>query len=96
MHFETPDLDRFPCLRLAREALRAGPTMTNVLNAANEVAVQAFLDGRLSFGSIPALIGDCLNAATPHYGDGDLDAILATDTWARNWCTDSLSLRAAG
>jgi 1-deoxy-D-xylulose-5-phosphate reductoisomerase len=54
--FEPPDLAAFPCLRLAREAAEAGGTATCVLNAANEVAVHAFLAGRLGFMGIPAVI----------------------------------------
>jgi 1-deoxy-D-xylulose-5-phosphate reductoisomerase len=59
--FEDPDLDAFPCLRLAREAYDAGPSHPVVLNAANEVAVAAFLDGRLEFTGIPATIGAALD-----------------------------------
>ena len=55
LHFEAPDPDRFPCLNLAREALRRGKGATGVLNATNEVAVQQFLDGRITFGDIPRL-----------------------------------------
>ena len=54
-HFEAPDPDRFPCLNLARVALRRGKGATGVLNATNEVAVQQFLDGRITFGDIPRL-----------------------------------------
>src|SRR5207248_9990905 len=54
--FDEPDLDAFPCLRLAREAAVAGGTAPCVLNAANEVAVHAFLDERLRFGEIPRVI----------------------------------------
>ena len=54
--FEPVDLDAFPCLRLAREAALAGGTAPCVLNAANEVAVHAFLEGRLHFNGIPAVI----------------------------------------
>ena len=53
MHFEAPDMDRFPCLRLAREALRRGNGATGVLNAANEVAVAQFVDGTIRFVDIP-------------------------------------------
>jgi 1-deoxy-D-xylulose-5-phosphate reductoisomerase len=60
--FEEPDLDRFPCLRLAREAGEEGGTAPAVLNAANEVAVEAFLDGRIGFPDIPAIIEECLEA----------------------------------
>jgi 1-deoxy-D-xylulose-5-phosphate reductoisomerase len=56
MDFEAPDIDAFPCLRLAREAAVAGGTAPCALNAANEVAVHAFLNGRLSFLGIPAVI----------------------------------------
>lgn len=59
--FETPDPEAFPCLRLAYEAGRAGGTAPCVLNAANEVAVHAFLQGRLSFLGIPAVVEDTLN-----------------------------------
>ena len=59
LEFEAPDLQRFPCLRLAREALEAGGTATAVLNAANEVAVAAFLDERIGFADI----ADCVAAA---------------------------------
>ena len=54
--FDAVDLDAFPCLRLAREAARAGGIAPCVLNAANEVAVHAFLDGRLRFLEIPQVI----------------------------------------
>jgi 1-deoxy-D-xylulose-5-phosphate reductoisomerase len=59
--FEAPDPERFPCLTLARQALVAGGTAPVVLNAANEVAVGAFLDGRAAFGEIPALIQQALD-----------------------------------
>jgi 1-deoxy-D-xylulose-5-phosphate reductoisomerase len=60
LDFEPPDLDAFPCLRLARAAAEAGGTATCVLNAANEVAVHAFLHDRLSFMGIPAVIESTL------------------------------------
>ncbi len=59
--FEAPDLDSFPCLRLAREAAEAGGTAPCVLNAANEVAVHAFLAGDLSFTGIPRVIESTLS-----------------------------------
>src|SRR5690606_12652365 len=64
LEFEPPDMDTFPCLRLARAALRAGGTAPAVLNAANEVAVSAFLQGRIGFLSIAALVEDALAAIT--------------------------------
>ncbi|TYT27382.1 1-deoxy-D-xylulose-5-phosphate reductoisomerase [Luteimonas viscosa] len=62
LDFEPPDLDTFPCLRLAREALRVGGTAPAILNAVNEVAVSAFLQGRIGFLSIAALVEDALAA----------------------------------
>ena len=56
LDFEAPDLDAFPCLRLAFDALQAGGTAPAMLNAANEVAVSAFLQRRIAFLSIPALV----------------------------------------
>ena len=61
LEFEAPDVDAFPCLRLAREAAVAGGTAPCALNAANEVAVHAFLNGRLSFLGIPAVIEGVLD-----------------------------------
>ncbi len=82
LDFEAPDLDAFPCLRLAREAATAGGTAPCALNAANEVAVHAFLTGRLSFLGIPAVIEgvlERLGAARVH----DFDALYAADAEAR-------------
>src|SRR3546814_12449131 len=74
----------FPCLALARGALRGGGDLPNVLNAANEVAVQAFLEGRLSYPGIAQVIERTLAAVAPHSSAAtDLDAILAIDSWAR-------------
>jgi 1-deoxy-D-xylulose-5-phosphate reductoisomerase len=56
LSFENPDLTRFPALGLARQALSAGGAAPTVLNAANEIAVQEFLGGRLGFSGIPALV----------------------------------------
>ena len=61
--FENPDLERFPALQLARDALREGRGLPTVLNAANEVAVAAFLAGALSFYGIAKLVGDAMNDA---------------------------------
>ncbi|HEY1076875.1 MAG TPA: 1-deoxy-D-xylulose-5-phosphate reductoisomerase [Fontimonas sp.] len=85
LRFEAPDLQRFPCLRLAREALRAGGNAPNVLNAANEVAVEAFLGDRLPYTGIAELIERVLDVAGREaLATGtDLAAILAVDAWAR-------------
>jgi 1-deoxy-D-xylulose-5-phosphate reductoisomerase len=80
--FEAPDLEAFPCLALAYAALRAGGSAPATLNAANEVAVAAFLDGRLPFPGIPALIEATLSAL-PAEPAGDLDVLLACDARAR-------------
>jgi len=82
LEFAAPDLDAFPCLRLAREAAVAGGTAPCALNAANEVAVHAFLNGRLGFTGIPAVIEsvlDTLGAARVH----DFEALYVTDSEAR-------------
>src|SRR3954449_13575029 len=82
LEFEAPDLAAFPCLRLAREAAQAGGTAPCALNAANEVAVHAFLTGRLAFTGIPAVIEsvlDTLGAARVH----DFEALYVTDSEAR-------------
>ena len=86
LEFEAPDTGAFPCLRLAYDALRAGGTAPAVLNAANEVAVSAFLEGRIGFLSIPALVEDVL-AALPAAPAASLDALLAADADARAHAT---------
>ena len=82
LDFERPDLRRFPCLRLAAEAMEAGGTASAVLNAANEVAVQAFLEGRLGFTGIPRVIEDVLGEIGPREADA-LEVILTDDRRAR-------------
>jgi 1-deoxy-D-xylulose-5-phosphate reductoisomerase len=82
LSFERPDEQRFPCLPLAYAALRAGGTAPAALNAANEVAVDAFLQGRLPFTAIPGVIEDTLNDFTASSGT-DLASILAADGDAR-------------
>ena len=82
LSFEKPDPSRFPCLRLAYAALRAGGTAAAVLNAANEVAVAAFLERRLAFTGIARVIVQTM-ARVPARAADDLEAILAADTDAR-------------
>ena len=82
LDFEAPDFDRFPCLELAYEALRVGGTAPAVLNAANEVAVAAFLDRRLPFLGIPRLIEATLKAV-PSRPEGSLADVLLADAEAR-------------
>ncbi len=81
--FEEPDLERFPCLRLAFEALRAGGTMPAVLNAANEIAVKAFLDGKIRISEIAAVNETVMKAHGTAPAD-TLDAVLSADEWARS------------
>lgn len=82
LHFETPDIARFPCLGLARRAAITGGTMPCVLNAANEIAVQAFLDNQIPFSGIwhtvEAVMARHKNIAKP-----TLNQIYATDHWSR-------------
>lgn len=83
LEFEAPDDEAFPCLRLARQAMEAGGVAPAVLNAANEVAVSAFLQGRIGFLAIPALVESAL-AAQPAAADASsLPALLSADAWAR-------------
>ncbi len=82
LHFEQPDTVRFPCLRLAYEALHAGGATPAVLNAANEEAVQAFLNNGLSFLDIPRLIEDVLSSLRLP-APSSLDDVMAIDLRAR-------------
>ncbi|MCK9285753.1 MAG: 1-deoxy-D-xylulose-5-phosphate reductoisomerase [Rhodocyclaceae bacterium] len=80
--FERPDLDRFPCLALAYQALRAGGTAAAILNAANEVAVEAFLERRLAFTDIPGVITGALERV-PLIAAANLDAVFEADAAGR-------------
>jgi 1-deoxy-D-xylulose-5-phosphate reductoisomerase len=81
--FEAPDLKRFPCLALAFDALRAGGNAPTILNAANEVAVEAFLERRIRFTAIAELVAAVL-AAVPNGGIDSLEAVLEADRLARD------------
>jgi 1-deoxy-D-xylulose-5-phosphate reductoisomerase len=86
LSFEAPDEARFPALRLAREALAAGGTAPAVLNAANEVAVEAFLARRIGFTDIAGVVGECLQSAQARGLSRSVDAlaeVLRVDTEAR-------------
>jgi 1-deoxy-D-xylulose-5-phosphate reductoisomerase len=80
--FEEPDTGRFPCLPLAFEAGRKGGTLPAVLNAANEIAVEAFLDGRAGFTDIPKIV-EAVMGKVAHVQRPDLEALLAADAAAR-------------
>lgn len=80
--FQKPDDRTFPCLSLAYSALKAGGTLPAVVNAANEVAVAAFLDGSIRFNEIPVIIEKAMNSHRPQ-SDDDIRIILEADRWAR-------------
>ena len=82
LEFETPDLEAFPCLRLAYRALEGEESLPVVLNAANEVAVAQFLDGRIGFTAIPHVIESTMNAHRPAEVT-TLSAVRRVDAWAR-------------
>ena len=94
LEFEPPDLDAFPCLRLAFDALAAGGTAPAVLNAANEVAVSAFLQRRVGFLSIPAIVEDTL-AALPAIPAVSLDALHDADAAARRHASRAVDDRSS-
>lgn len=83
MDFEEPNLERFPCLRLAYRAISAGGTVPTVLNAANEIAVEAFLNRQIKFTDIPMIIENCINKIGVSAADS-LSIILDKDREARD------------
>lgn len=91
--FERPDLDRFPCLKLAFDALRAGAGTPAVLNAANEVAVTAFLEHRLGFRAIADVIAATLDTL-PDQPSSTLDEVFAADAAAREVARRQIGARA--
>ncbi len=80
--FFKPDLEKFRCLQLAYDAMEAGESMPAVMNAANEIAVEAFLGGRIPFLAIAELIERTMNAHQSHRV-GSFDEVLAVDRWSR-------------
>jgi len=91
--FSQPDLRRFPCLGLALEAGRRGGVFPAVMAAADEVAVDHFLAGHISFLDIAKVIEATLSAH-PGVSDPSLEEVLAADTWARQWAEDWLRAKA--
>jgi 1-deoxy-D-xylulose-5-phosphate reductoisomerase len=89
LSFERPDPDRFPCLGLAYEALKRGGAAPAVLNAANEVAVEAFLAGVLRYTDIPRVIESTLRRAHA-LAAGDLESVLDADSSARHWAAEAV------
>ncbi len=93
LNFQRPDETQFPALRLAREAMQAGGTATTILNAANEIAVAAFLDEKIGFLDIPTLIEDALDHL-PTLAANDLSIVLQADAETREhaqaWVTQRI------
>ncbi|MBK5099727.1 MAG: 1-deoxy-D-xylulose-5-phosphate reductoisomerase [Desulfobacteraceae bacterium] len=83
LSFESPDLQRFRCLALALEAARVGGSMPAVLNGANEIAVESFLEGRIGFLDIPDLIEKTMRAHGPYPID-TIEKVTEADKWARD------------
>ena len=94
LNFAAPDTERFPCLRLAYEALARGGTATTVLSAANEVAVQAFLEEKLPFTAIAEIVEATLNEI-PSKAASSLNVILEEDARARQWAQELIAHKAA-
>ncbi|MGE0104898.1 MAG: 1-deoxy-D-xylulose-5-phosphate reductoisomerase [Blastocatellales bacterium] len=92
LEFFAPDPERFPCVELAYNALRLGGTMPAVLNAANEIAVAAFLDEKIRFGDIPRLIRDACEAHDIQPASS-LEAVLEADRLAREWVGNRVESR---
>jgi 1-deoxy-D-xylulose-5-phosphate reductoisomerase len=82
LSFQPPDVERFPCLDLAYRAIKIGGTMPATLNAANEIAVNAFLDGALPFTKIPSLIRQVMEGHDVRPAQ-TLEDVLKADHWAR-------------
>ena len=98
LEFAAPDLDRFPCLELALAAARQGGIFPAVLSAADEVAVSAFLDGKIKFTDIAKLVYTVLKAAPQTPGNATLNQALEADRWARETaeaCLQEKSYRTA-
>jgi 1-deoxy-D-xylulose-5-phosphate reductoisomerase len=99
LDFETPDRKRFPCLDLAFEALRADESAPAVVNAANEIAVAAFLEGRIRFPEIAETNGAVLNSHVARNASGglrDLADVMEADGWARSCARDWIASNHGG
>jgi 1-deoxy-D-xylulose-5-phosphate reductoisomerase len=94
LQFQRPDLQRFPCLALAFDALRAGGTAPALLNAANEVAVQAFLDLKIGFRQIEQVIAHVIDAVA-HEAASSIEAVMAQDALARRAAASHIAARLA-
>ena len=92
LDFRAPDFSRFPCLALAREAALKGGGMPAVLNAADEIAVEAFLNKRIKFTDIPRVIEKTMAAYTPSGGLPGFQEVVEVDAWARVRAEESCKL----
>ncbi len=90
LNFAAADEETFPCLGLAKQAFAAGGTMPAVLNAANEVAVDAFLQEQIPFNDIPTLIARVMSEHHPVAAD-DIETILSADAWARSRARETIA-----
>jgi len=94
LDFMPPDTEKFPCIGLAYRAIQLGGTAPAVVNAADEIAVAAFLEGRISFTGIPRLIEAALCAKASHSAADSIESILKADLWARafarEWVIESV------
>jgi 1-deoxy-D-xylulose-5-phosphate reductoisomerase len=88
LDFMAPDTEKFPCIGLAYRAIQLGGTAPSVVNAADEIAVAAFLAGQIPFTGIPRLIEEALEARNSHSAADSVDAILEADSWARSFARD--------
>jgi 1-deoxy-D-xylulose-5-phosphate reductoisomerase len=88
LDFMPPDMEKFPCIGLAYRAIHLGGTAPAVINAADEIAVAAFLAGQIPFTGIPRLIEEALEARNSHSAADSVDAILEADSWARSFARD--------
>jgi 1-deoxy-D-xylulose-5-phosphate reductoisomerase len=88
LDFMPPDTEKFPCIGLAYRAIQLGGTAPAVVNAADEIAVAAFLAGQIPFTGIPSLIEAALEARDSHSAADSIHAILEADSWARAFARD--------
>jgi len=90
LNFESPDVDRFPCVALAYRALRTGGTLPEAMNAAHEAAVRAFLEERIGFSDIPRVIEEVMDLHETS-AVTDLEAVLKADENARTAARNAIS-----
>jgi 1-deoxy-D-xylulose-5-phosphate reductoisomerase len=90
LHFEKPDLEKFPCIRLAYEGLEKGGSSPIVLNVANDNVVAAFLDGFIPFTQIPILIEDAINKHD-WISNPDLEAISKLSNWTSQFIHEQIT-----